>query len=418
MEVFELSQAELRRIMVAGTHLHKWQARGPTGLAHVIHEQGQVQLDPLNPAGRYHDLFFLARMPDYKVGQFEREAYSKQLVFESFGVHGHIWGALCAISIEQFPLFHPQMRLDLLGRYQRPRIEKLQQEHPGLMEQVEAHIQNNGLTRSEDLAELGKASEDVAFWKTSRLGATAMEALWLLGRLGVARREGQFRKVYDAIENCVPKKYQKDPRLTEDEKARQAIDLKLQSMPLVPVGPISTNSKRKKSRHFDPAWFSDSDLRPDRKPPVILKQKGGKSGYIAPAHWRQLKTARTDEELRAIGPLDPLIWNRQTTQRIFDFEYLWEVYHKPEKRRWGYYVYPLLYKGKLIGRLEAKLNKKTKVLSFFNFQAEPGFPEGNQVESACLRLIDRWARALETTSVEFDGTLGHFGITSGAVKLT
>jgi len=405
MEVIELPKAKLQRIMLAGTHLHRWQGKGRDGLATVIQGQGQIQLDPLHPAGRYHDLFFLARMPDYKVGQFEREAYSKRLIFESYGVHGHIWGALCAVSIEQFPLFHPQMRLELLGKYQRPRIERLQTDHPGLLEQVEDHIRVKAPLSGADLKEMGKAGPDVAFWKTSRLSGTAMEALWLLGRLGVASRDAQFRKAYDLIGRCIPARHQIVLNLTEDEKARRAIDLKLQSMPLVPIGPVSTKSKRKKSRNFNPAWFGPSEDEGDRAPPVILKLESSSGGYVAPANWETLSKARLDQHMRAIGPLDSLIWNRQLAKRLFDFEYLWEVYHKPEKRRWGYYVYPLLYQGELVGRLEAKFDKRALALRFFNFQPEERYPEGSRTGSALLAMMKRWATALGATSIENDPSL-------------
>lgn len=410
MEVIEHPKSKLKRIMLAGTHLHRWQGRGRDGLARIIRGQGQIQLDPLHPAGRYHDLFFMARMLDYKVGQFEREAYSKRLVFESYGVHGHIWGALCAVSIEQFPLFHPQMRLELLGKYQRPRIEKLQSDHPGLLEQVEDHIRARGPSSGADLKEMGKAGPGVAFWKTNRLSSTVMEALWLLGRLGVASRGAQFRKTYDLMERCIPARHRIAPVLAEDEKARRAIDLKLQNMPLVPIGPITAKSKRKKTRNFNPAWFEPSEGEGDKESPVVLKLEGSSSGYVAPANWEIFSKARLDQHMRAIGPLDPLIWNRQLAKRLFDFEYLWEVYHKPGKRRWGYYVYPLLYQGELVGRLEAKFDKRTLALRFFNFQPEERYPEGSRTESALLAMMKRWATALDAKSVENDPSLRRMGL--------
>lgn len=410
MEIIELPRSKLKRIILAGTHLHHWQAKGPDGLAKVIQGQGQIQLDPLHPAGRYHDHFFLARMPDYKVGQFELEAYPKQLVFESFGVHGHIWGAICAVSIEQFPLFHPQMRLELLGKYQRPRIEKLREQHPGLLDLVEDHIRAQGPTIGADLKELGKAGPGVAFWKTNRLGGTVMEALWLLGRLGVVTRDAQFRKSYELIERCIPLRFQKGPELTEDEIAQRAIDLKLRSRPLVPIGPISVGSIRKQTRNFNPAWFEPNREQGAREPPVVLKLIGSSRGYVAPAKWESLSKARLDGHMRAIGPLDPLVWNRKLTQVLFDFEYRWEVYHPPAKRRWGYYVFPLLYRGELVGRLEAKFNKKTRKLRFFNFQPQAHYPEGNRTEAAMIAMMQRWANALGSDTVENDPSLQRIGM--------
>ena len=60
-----------------------------------------------------------------------------------------------------------------------------------------------------------------------------------------------------------------------------------------------------------------------------------------------------DRKLRILGPLDPVIWNRDLVRMVFGFDYVWEVYKPAAQRRWGWYVCPLLYKGQLVGRIEA-----------------------------------------------------------------
>ena len=66
-----------------------------------------------------------------------------------------------------------------------------------------------------------------------------------------------------------------------------------------------------------------------------------------------------DERLRILGPLDPVLWNRALLQIAFSFEYVWEVYKPAERRRWGYYVTPLLYGGRLVGRAELSVQSGT-----------------------------------------------------------
>jgi len=61
-----------------------------------------------------------------------------------------------------------------------------------------------------------------------------------------------------------------------------------------------------------------------------------------------------DEAMRVVGPLDALIWDRELVQQVFDFEYVWEIYKPESERRWGYYVVPLLHRGRLVGRFEGK----------------------------------------------------------------
>ncbi len=411
--VTEVSTEELRRIALAGTHLHKWEGKGTDGLKKVIKDHAVVQLDPLNPAGREHDIFFAARIRDYKIGQFEEVAYPERLVFESYGYHGHFWGILCAFAIEHFPLFYSRMDREFLGKHVIRQFEGLERDHPNLLDSVEEYVRNHGETSGDDLKELGKANPSYASWRSGRLGGTALETLWSLGRLIVSRRDKNFRKVYDLVENFIPREFVHKVDYDEEEFAFRDFVLKQKSYPLIYLGNLSPKKSggkktffvMRKSKRFDPIIFEHE--KDDT--PVILKPEGSKMALAAPPHWEKLTTLTYDDEMRAIAPLDPLIWDRRITEEIFDFEYVWEVYKRANERRWGYYVYPLLYLGQLIARFEAKFDKKTKTLTFFNFQAEEHYPRGNRTEDALLRLITRWGRALDAVVICTDESLLKYG---------
>ena len=63
-----------------------------------------------------------------------------------------------------------------------------------------------------------------------------------------------------------------------------------------------------------------------------------------------VKRVTYDDRVRILGPLDPLLWDRNLVHHVFDFEYVWEVYKPAHQRRWGWYVCPLLQRDRLIGR--------------------------------------------------------------------
>lgn len=411
--VTEVSKEELRRIAIVGTHMHKWQGKGIDGLKKVIKEQAVVQLDPLNPAGREHDIFFAARIRDYKIGQFEEVAYPERLVFESYGYHGHFWGILCAFAIEHFPLFYSRMDREFLGKYVLRQLEGLEKDHPNLLDSVEEYVQNHGETSGDNLKELGKADPSYASWKSGRLGRTALETLWSLGRLAVSRRDKNFRKVYDLVERFIPREFVYNVDIDMEEFAFRDFLLKQKSYPLIYLGNLSQKKSggketlftMRKSKRFDPTIFEHEG----DDTPVILKPEGSKLALAAPPHWEKLAALDYDDDMRAIAPLDPLIWDRRITEELFNFEYVWEVYKRANERRWGYYVYPLLYLGQLIARLEVKFNKKTKSLTFFNFQAEEHYPRENRTEDALLRLITRWGRALNASTIRNDESLRKYG---------
>lgn len=305
------------------------------------------------------------------------------------------------------------MDREFLGKHVLRQHEGLEKDHPNLLDSVEEYVQEHGETSGDDLKELGKADPSYAAWRSGRLGGTALETLWSLGRLVVSRRDMNFRKAYDFTERFIPRELVHKVDFDKEEFAFQDFVLKQKSFPLIYLGNLSQKKSggkeglftMRKSKRFDPTIFKHGgdDV------PVILKPEGSKIAIAAPPHWEKLSALTPDNEMRAIGPLDPLIWDRRITEEVFDFEYAWEVYKRANERRWGYYVYPLLYLGQLIARLEVKFDKKTKTLTFFNFQAEEHYPRENRTEDALLRLITRWGRAIDATTIRTDESLRKYG---------
>jgi uncharacterized protein YcaQ len=74
-----------------------------------------------------------------------------------------------------------------------------------------------------------------------------------------------------------------------------------------------------------------------------------------------------------IAPLDPLLWDRGALGPLYDFDYRWEVYTPSAKRRWGYYVLPILFGDRLVGRIEPRLDRPAKTVRILGLAWEPGF---------------------------------------------
>ena len=74
-----------------------------------------------------------------------------------------------------------------------------------------------------------------------------------------------------------------------------------------------------------------------------------------------------------LAPLDPFVWDRQLLRPLFGFDYIWEVYVPEKKRRWGYYVLPVLYGDKLVGRIEPRFDRRTGTLRILGVWWEDGF---------------------------------------------
>ncbi|MHA1346608.1 MAG: DNA glycosylase AlkZ-like family protein, partial [Candidatus Heimdallarchaeaceae archaeon] len=159
----EISKDELRKIAVVGTHLHQWQGKDKRDILDVFKQQVMVQLDPLNPAGRNHDIFFSARIKDYKIDDFQKIVYPNKEVFETY------FPNLMAITKEHFSLFLPQMKKEFMHKYYQSRIEKMEKLHKGILDEARDFILKHGPCKAADLGEMASVKPEFTFWKTSNL---------------------------------------------------------------------------------------------------------------------------------------------------------------------------------------------------------------------------------------------------------
>ncbi|WP_455462847.1 DNA glycosylase AlkZ-like family protein [Candidatus Hodarchaeum mangrovi] len=402
-EIPLITREELKRLIVVGNNLHCWQGTGDEGIRKIIKEHGFIQLDPLNPAGRYHDIFFNARISGYKKGQFEKLAYPEKLVFETY------FHNLNAVAIEHFPFFNSYSGEEHLGRYYTRLLRNMEQiGDSALLDDVFKYVKAYGSTKSSDLAKLGKADPKYASWKSNRVSGTALELLWALGKLMIVERDINFRKSYDLTERYVEEKLLKQKEFSEEQRQFYRLQLKLHAFPIISIGKISFTQQGKikssKKTEYSLEKHISLEYSENQNKPTLLKLDD-ETVYIVPSNWNELCQEAIDGNMRVIGPLDPIIWDRNLLKRLFRFDYVWEVYKRPQDRIWGYYVYPLLYQGDFIGRLEAKLNTKGKILDVFNFQKETNFDFDNKSEKAFSQMISRWKLMLEVDKVNYDNTL-------------
>jgi len=399
-QIHEVTKEDLQQIAVVGTHLHKWQGDSTEDIQSVFKQQALVQLDPLNPAGRNHDLFFQSRIKNYEIDTFQKIVYPKKLVFEAY------FPNLMAISKEHFPLFLSQMKQEYLHKYYQSRLEKVEKIHSGILEEAVKFLQENGPSKASDIEEIAKIKPDFSFWKTSNLAGMSLEILWILGRVIIFGRDENWRKIYYLTEEYFETVLLEKVDLTHEEISYKKFLIKQKSYPLINLGKVAISKTGSlilgKKKRISPEWFRTdySD-----KSPHILKAIGEQRGVAVPYNWKEFLKKDLDGNMRALAPLDPLIRDRDLTLKVFNFDYVWEVYKIPKDRKWGYYVYPLLFQGKLFGRTEVKYDKKTLNLEFFNLQLEDNFELNNCTENAFINLTERWKNMLKAKTITSDRSI-------------
>ena len=92
---------------------------------------------------------------------------------------------------------------------------------------------------------------------------------------------------------------------------------------------------------------------------------------------------------------------RGRAKKLFDFEYIWEVYKPAEQRRWGYYTLPILYGDRLAARLDPKLDRSSMTLHINGFWLEDWQPADADFAAALGAGLQRFARFVRASQVDF-----------------
>ena len=111
---------------------------------------------------------------------------------------------------------------------------------------------------------------------------------------------------------------------------------------------------------------------------------------IAPARRRRQSGLPVRTRRRVPGPLDPFVWDRDFLRALYGFDYVWEVYVPAAKRRWGYYVLPILFGDRLVGRIEPRIDRRAGTLRVLDLWWEDGFDP-----LAAAGFVEALADALE-----------------------
>ncbi len=364
------SPSAARALMVAAQGLDRRPAQAATkaDVLAAIRRMGALQIDTINVVARAPYFALWSRLGAYEPGWLE--------ALEAEGALFEYWAhEACFVPIEDYALYcHRMTDPDWLGwRYSRAWVAA----HHEAVEHVRATIRERGAVRAADFARQGGKGNGWWDWKPEKI---ALEALFAAGELMVARRE-RFQRVYDLRERVLPS--WDDAQLPPKAEAQRALALKA-------VRAMGVTSER---------WVADYfRFRKDqvRAVPPMLAQLAAE-GALLPAQvegWEGACYIHPDQaalaEAAAAGqlaptlttlltPFDPLIWDRVRTRAVFGFDFTVECYIPEPKRRYGYFCLPILRRGELVGRLDAKAQRKEGLFEVKVLYLEPGVVPGDEL---------------------------------------
>jgi len=386
-----LSAAQARRVAVAAQGFHDPRPSGPVTRPHLRRLIGRIQvlqLDSVSVAVRAHYAPMFSRMGPYDRDLLDAAAWSHSARSPRLLVE--YWAHEAALmAIEDWPLLRWRMREYTCGRWGVEIVEK----NPRLVDDVVAAVVELGPSTAGQIeAHLQSAPKrgKGAWWNRTDTKWVA-EALFASGVLTTAHRTG-FARHYDLVERVLP----------ADVVARQVDDVEaVRELTLRAATALGVATEADIRDYFR--------LRPGQSKSAIADlvatgelEPVQVDGWTAPAYLRAGQPVpRADRGTALLCPFDPLIFFRPRIERLFGFHYRIEIYTPAAKRRFGYYVWPLLLDGDLVARVDLKADRSAGVLQVIGAFIEPG--------QDARRVADAMAGELQTMAT----WLGLAGVTAG-----
>jgi uncharacterized protein len=395
-----ISGQTARRYVLAKQGLwpgRRW--RGKKGTVQAIRTCEAVQLDPLNIFARSQDIVLHSRVLDYKPEYLYQVAYEERQFFDYGG-----WLAMYPMS--DLPYFRAHMDKRAEHEYVKRHVPEYQE----VVEYVRAELRGHGPLGNRNFNGKRLAQQS---YRGRKETSVALFDMWLSGELMIHHREG-FARVYDFRENIAPKEfdYAAQEKDAEEFFARKAVSfhglLREAGMRISLDYDMRRKYGREEVRQLLEEWieaglFERVQVPGQREVFLMLGEdisllESLENGKV-PKAWKP-KATTTLEEVTFLSPLD-IVSARGRAKKLFDFEYKWEVYTPAQKRRWGYYVLPILYGDDLVARFDPKLDRKTMTLEILGFWHEDDAPiKDAAFADALAKGLIRFARFLDARKIK------------------
>lgn len=362
-----ISLTALRRLAVAAQGYSSRARRGTRGeVDATIRRLSCVQLDSITAVERSHRITIGSR-----VGAYPRETVSRLLgqgrIFEYWAHEA------CLIPVEEWPLFRATMRKhhpwrgDVIGQ------------HPQLAEEVRAAVRERGPIASRDFD--GTGGGGMWSWKPAKV---MLEALWNSGEVVIAGRVSGFQRLYDLSERVIPREVREAPEPDEVTRLRELTVRAVRARGVLTESGIVEHWRLKGGvARIRPAV--DSLVREGAL--VRLRVEDGGAGVLVPPG-ADLDPPRPTAAV-LVSPFDNLLWDRTFARRLFGFDHLIEVYKPAPERQYGYYVLPLVWRDRIVGRADLKAERRDGALVVKAFHLERRVRRSAALDDTFERALDR-----------------------------
>ena len=340
--------------------------RGIAGTEQAMRAMEYLQLDPLQIVARSHDITLHSRVIDYIPGMWEDLAYQQRKFFD--------WGGWLAVRpMDELPHWRVVMRRE---RDSNSRIRSMALDHADAIVEMRALLRERGTVSNRDFKMATRARTQN--YRGRKDSALALYYLWRTGEVMTHHRE-RFERVYALTETVAPAHLIRESDETEANRFSITKEVSFSGLArLNRVGdtylrdmPLGTATQLRE------AMLAAGEI-------IEVRVEGWKAIHCAlgsdaqvlgdlsagrvPQAWTPLETTTTDEVV-FLAPLDQ-VSARGRAKQVFGFDYVWEVYKPAHQRKFGYYVLPMLWGDRLVGRFDSKLDRTTNTFVILSLWLE------------------------------------------------
>ena len=394
-----VSAENARRFLVARHMLTPARSLGGghAGVLEVFNRLGSIQYDPIAIAGRTHDLVLHARVADYEPA-WCAELYERREIFEA-----HNKG-LSLVPTSAFPWFR--------GTWRQTGARVIA-ENADVAARVLERIRADGPLSALDFERATGATTDWFGMPTNTVRAV-LEAYTATGALGLARRDGN-RRYYDLLERLVPADVlaheiplveQTRHRLLSRYRAHGLLGVAGSGGVFSGIGPAKPDPRV-------PGNPGRTALREEliAEGAIVPVDVGGVRGkrFVLAEDIPLLESPpEAPPSVAFLPPFDALVWDRPLLASLFGFDYVWELFHPPEKRRGGWYVLPLVFRDRFVGRIEPRIDREAGTVEMLSVAWEDGFAprRADGFVDAMRAALSAYLRFAGATRLDWPAHLG------------
>ena len=398
--VLSTSAENARRLAVTKQHLAGKLRPRRTGevILSVVRDLGCIQLDPVNVVAPSHVIVLWSRIGKYRLPVLDRLLWEEKKLFEYWAHQSSI------VVTDDYPLYYSMMRAypdsfpKPWGSPWKERARKWLTEHAELRKTILGELRKGPLLLSqfEDHARTRRSGSG---WNSGSDVTSMLFHLQMTGEVMVVGHEGN-QKLWGLADAFLPSWVEKK-ELSEEEVELVAVQRAIRALGVASPSEIAFHFLRGRYRSLRKTLD-----RLQEESVISRVQVAGLEDerYVHNQDVQLLESMDSDAwepRMSLLSPFDNLICDRARTKRVFDFDYVSEIYVPQSKRKFGYYVLPILSGDRFIGRVDPRLDRSHEKLLINSVHAERGAPMDREASSRIAETIEQLAEFLGAREVEY-----------------